>query len=103
MKSELTIYLDYKRALVQARDLDEAASILKTQSENVSECCTDFASSWQGTDAEAYISKARLLQEYLDKAALQTSAAADTIRSIAEATYRAEKEALRIATARTYR
>ncbi len=103
MKTELSIYLDYRNAMTQARQLDEAAGILSHQAENLDNCCIEIASAWDGEDSENYIRKARLLGEKLTNAARNTRIAADTIRGIAEKTYQAEKTALQIASARTYR
>ena len=103
MKTELSIYLNYRRALAQAHSLDEAAAVIRNQISNLEGCCSDIANVWEGPDSGAYISKVRTLIGYLEKAEKNTSIAAGTVRSIAEKTYKAEKTALQIALTRTYR
>lgn len=103
MKTELSIYLDYRNAMARARDLDEAAGVLRQQAENLEECCIEIASAWSGEDAEKYLRKTRMLAEQLGRAAVNTGNAANTVRGIAERTYEAERTALQIAATRTYR
>ena len=66
MKNELTIYLDYSRTIARAKDLDEAAVLIRRQIDKMDDCCSEINASWDGEDSENYISKIRTIMSSLE-------------------------------------
>jgi uncharacterized protein YukE len=103
MKSMAEIEMDYRNAMNQARELDQLANRLSTQANmTFPGILSEVSSAWQGENANAYLQKAKKLQPRINKAAGDLRRTAQTIRTVAQNTYRAEKRAYEIAMERVY-
>ena len=102
MKSKYQIELDYKASINQAQKLENIAKNIKNMSSNDLEACMNqVKANWESTNATAFITKGRTLQQQIAATAKELDKTAKTIRSIAERTKRAEMEAVRIAILRS--
>lgn len=98
MKSAFEIKMDYQRALNQAKELDEIARDLRrTANDNLQDCVSDISHNWTGENSKAYISKCNKLKSDINSTAKKIEKTADTIRTVALVTYRAEMAALALA------
>lgn len=98
MTSEFQIQMDFSHAKQKAQDLDNIANNLSrisgTELPNMLE---GLNREWKGENANKYLQKGYTLKESMDKTVQKLRSAANTIRTIAQNTYNAEMEALRIA------
>ncbi len=102
-KSASEIRMDYNNANRQANSLDQIARELKNiANRNMQDCISDLSHNWTGSNANAYTAKCRQLKENVRRSADRLESTADTIRRIAQNTYRAEMTALEIARSRDY-
>lgn len=102
-KSEYMIKMDFKNAMNQADKLEDAArDIEKTAKTDLAECMKRIGKSWKGESANAYRQKGQKVAEKLIAIAKKLHKTAETIREIAENTYRAEMKALELANKRKY-
>lgn len=103
VKSSFQIQMDYNNAIRQASSLEQVARELKsTADKDFQNCMSEISRSWTGSNASAYISKCRRLQEKIAATAGRLNRTADTIRKMAKNTYDAEMKALALAKLRKY-
>ena len=96
-----TIDLDYKKAMNQAEELEEAASKLAQEAAKLRDHRSQVSAAWRGESATAYLKKVRSIEAELQQSAKQIRKCASTIRAIAKTTYAAEKTAEEIARTRS--
>lgn len=97
-KSLMEICFNFTCAVKQAEELENLAAQIKSLSEKELENTVNRMNrAWDGDDAQSYIKKIRNLQSDLGKRAGQIQKGAAALRKAAESTYRAEREAYRIA------
>lgn len=104
MKSRWSIEMNYKRALSQAAQLEEASEALRrTAVSAIADISRDLSGGgWQGENADAFLKKLSLLTERIQTSAKQLRDAAAALRRIAQNTYDAEMRALDLAVIRSY-
>jgi len=98
MKSSSAIYYDFKRALNEAEDLEDAARRMRRLSDNDMEnTMRSLQGAWQGGASEAYQRKCGQLRAKILNSANDLERQASAIRSMARSTYEAEMRAYRLA------
>ena len=101
-KSAYRIRMDYQKAIKEADKLKVLASDLKQTADRLDQSLTNVKSAWKSDSSVKYVNKGRKLREELKKRAKELDQAAGVIRQIAQNTYKAEMEALRLAKERSY-
>ncbi|MGN0621796.1 MAG: WXG100 family type VII secretion target [Porcipelethomonas sp.] len=98
MKSQAVVKMEYKKALEQASKLEKYAKdisvIGKTGMQNE---LNSLSSQWKGEGANAFFRKISEMQAELSSVSGYISKVAESIRSSAERTYRAEMRAIQLA------
>ena len=102
MKTEISIYLDYRQAMADAERLGDIASNLRNDISKLQNILGTIDSAWTGPEAGEYRLKLARTLNRLEKMERAYCKAADAVRQIAENTYRAEMTVLRLASSRTY-
>lgn len=98
MKSEMTIRLEYNRAIKQAAELEEIAKGMKKLATNDLEgCLSSISSNWEGENSRAYIRKGKKIKGEIEASAANLTKIAGTIRSIAKRTRDADLRARMVA------
>lgn len=101
MRTMAQIQLNFDRTMHQAAELSSlAAQLNDLASQRMEETLQTVGRSWTGDAAVQYLGKGRELERKLRKSADQLDRIADAMREAARAAYRAEREALRLATIR---
>lgn len=103
-KSLYTIQMDFKKANDCATKLEEAANQIKKMANNSFQ--TDIsiiANDWKSDNAEAYVKKCNTVKNRMTNISDKLMKNADTIRKIAERTYRADLSARQVALTRKYK
>ena len=100
---ESTIYMNYRQAVTQAERLQaQAEQMSRLAGSRMADMMTRLRGNWKGENADAYLAKCAALQEKMLRTARGLSAAAESIRTAAERTYKAEMRALELARQRSY-
>lgn len=103
MATRASIEFDFRKAIEQAKKLEEVADSLSTLSNSkMQSTLQSISTNWKGENAAAYIAKGNTLSEQITDSAGDLLAIANRIRTVAERVYRAELEALAIAEMRLY-
>lgn len=96
--SALMIEMNFAQAKKQAAELEAIASkIEKLASDSMANNMSQISANWKGENSEAYVKKYQTLQNKVSKSAGELRKAAQTIRTIAANTYKAEMAALALA------
>lgn len=96
--TEKTIQMNYRRSLEQAKELEEqAARLHRVASSDLETMLVQLRSAWTGANADQYAAKCCVLQQKIEKTALELERSAQTLRAAAQRLYHAEMEALRLA------
>lgn len=101
-KSRFSIIMDYQNAMRQAENLEKIAEELKQCIDNSETFKANVRGSWNGENAELYISKTEQSTERLRQIRNSVIATKDVVKRIAKRTYDSEMAALDISTKRTY-
>lgn len=103
MKNRNTIRLNFNRAKQQADRLEEIGNeIRRMANKDYEDTLNGISAAWKGENANAYLSKARNLQNNIIGTGDDLIAVANEIRRKAQRVYNAEMEALRIAEQRNF-
>ena len=103
MATTFQIEMDYRVAMGQAEHLEDAARKVRDQIQDLRHSEGSVRASWQGEDAEWYISKMCKTERDLLIMEKKLRRAAEVTRSVAKSIYMAEKRAIEIANMRGYR
>lgn len=92
------IQMDYGRAMRQAQQLDEVAAHMKRLADQKLEgIMENLGSGWTGDNSAKYIGKGRQLEERIIGTSHSLAQIAQSIRTIAQNVYEAERRAWEIA------
>ena len=98
-----TIEMDFAEARRQAQELEQIAGNLNTLVNGTFQpCLRGIAAGWKGENAQVFCKKGAVVGEQIARSASDLRLVAETIRQMAENTYRAEKKICEIAAGRTY-
>lgn len=101
-KSRYQIHLDYQKAKSQAGKLEEAAKMIRQESNRMESCRADVRHAWEGDNATRFTGKLGIVSGDLGKIAAQLEKTAMVIRKNAKRIYDAEMEAKRLAEIRNH-
>ena len=94
-KTAFSIYMDYKKTMNQANELERVARDLKSlANSNFQSSISRLNSNWTGEAASAYIKKANKLKSDMENSANSISKTSSALKTIAITTYKAEMAAL---------
>lgn len=96
-KTSYSIYLDYKKSMKDAEQIEQAARRIMKETSNILDCHSAVASAWKGENADILKRKLLKLESKLSTISKQLQKSAKTVRTIAESTYRSEQAALEMA------
>ncbi len=102
IKSETTINLEYSDAIRKAKEIHDIASDLQKVGKKYEEILVRLSNGWKGENAQNFQNKANRLSGLIRDTASALDTSADNVELIAENTYRAEMNAVRIANKRAY-
>lgn len=103
MNNRNTIKLNFNRAKQQADRLEEIGNEIKRMANrDYEDTLNGISVAWKGENANAYLSKARVLQNNIAGTGDDLIAVANEIRRKAQRVYNAEMEALKIAEQREF-
>ena len=103
MSKESEIRMNFRKACVQAEKLEEMAETLRRLArDRFGDTLECMDAAWEGESAGLYIQKGRGLQNGICQDAEELDRIAQTIRTIAENTYRAEMRNLELARRREF-
>ncbi len=98
IKSEMSIWLDYNRAMKQANELDQIASEMEHMADgDFQGCLNNVTANWTGENSRAYVRKGKILQSDIRSSAQHLRKIANVIRNIAKRTRNADLRARAIA------
>ena len=98
-----SIEMNFAEARRQAEELEQIAGSLNTLlNSSFQPCLRGIAAGWKGENAQVFCKKGAAVGENIAKSAQDLARVAETIRQMAENTYRAEKKVLELAMGRTY-
>lgn len=98
MKSEYSLYMDFKKARLQAEELSSLATELrKIGNDDLNDSLARISTFWTGENATRFIGKGNQVKGKILKVADQLDSAASAIKTIARQTYEAEMRALQLA------
>lgn len=101
--SRYTIRMNFRKALEQAREVEDISKDLSNLSRGpFEEAMNQLAANWTGENSRKFVAKGGLLREQLEGTSRELKDTAETIRRIAQEIYEAEMEALRIAEERRH-
>jgi len=98
MASRWEIEMDFRRAMAEAKKLDEAAGSLdKLSRKRLSETLQTISVNWKGESASLYTKKGAALQGRMNTTASELHKIAEDIRTIARRIYEAEMKNVEVA------
>lgn len=99
-----SIRMDFQKTINQAEKLEQTAKCIKQiADQDLSSCMREVSSGWQGENARIFVGKGQRAVENLRSIESELKNTASTIRTLAQNTYNAEKNALEIAKQRKYK